>query len=276
MPTPERPLILISNDDGIHSPGLRALVEAVRGLGEILVVAPKEQQSSVGRGFLGGSGEVEEEDLGFTDPHIRAYSIEGSPALAARHGALLLASRKPDLCLSGINYGENMGAGITISGTIGATIEAATFGIPGIAVSFEVEEQYHHSHEASVDFSVAAVFAHRFASRVLTYELPPDVDILKVDVPQTATSTTPWRVTRVSRRPYYQSVIGYGADGRKEFAGYHRQIDVETLEPDSDIYALVVDRVVSVAPVAIHMRANVDRQLLERLLSNEDKSQETE
>lgn len=269
MPRQENPLILISNDDGVHSPGLRALIEAVRDLGEILVVAPKEQQSSVGRGFLRGKGEVQEEDLGFSDSHIRVYSIEGSPALAARHGALLLASRKPDLCLSGINYGENMGAGITISGTIGATIEAATFGIPGIAISLQVEEQYHHSQEESVDFSVAAIFAHHFASRVLAQELPPDVDILKVDVPDTATANTPWRLTRVSRFPYYHSIIEHDAEGRKRFAGYRRKIDLSTLEPDSDIYALVVDRVVSVAPIAIHMRANVDRRLLEQLLSDE-------
>lgn len=270
MPRPQNPLILISNDDGVHSPGLLALVEAVRGLGDILVVAPKEQQSSVGRGFLGGNGEVQEEDLGFTDPHVRVYSLKGSPALAARHGALLLASRKPDLCLSGINYGENMGAGITISGTIGATIEAATFDIPGIAVSLEVDEQYHHSHGASVDFSVAALFAHRFASRVLACGLPPGVDILKVDVPESATGSTPWRITSVSRRPYYYSIIGCDADGRKKFAGYRREIDVDALEPDSDIYAFVVDRVVSVSPIAITMRANVDPTLLSRLLLDEE------
>lgn len=270
MARPHRPLILISNDDGVHSPGLRALVEAVRDLGEILVVAPKVQQSSVGRGFLGGGGETEEEDLGFDDPCVRVYSIKGSPALAARHGALLLASHKPDLCLSGINYGENMGAGITISGTVGATIEAATFGIPGIAISLQVEEQYHHSQEESIDFSVAAIFAHRFASRVLDQGLPPDVDILKTDVPDTATASTPWRVTCVSRFPYYHSIIEYDSDGHKRFAGYRRKIDLSTLEPDSDIYALVVDQVVSVAPIAIHMRANVDPRLLERLLSEEE------
>ena len=72
-------------------------MEAIRGLGEILVAAPKEQQSSVGRGFIGGTGEAQEEDLGFSDPLISVYSIGGSPALAARHGALLLAPRLPDL-----------------------------------------------------------------------------------------------------------------------------------------------------------------------------------
>ena len=270
MPKPQNPLILISNDDGVHSPGLRALVEAVQGLGDILVVAPKEQQSSVGRGFLGGNGEVQEEDLGFTDPHVRVYSLKGSPALAARHGALLLASRKPDLCLSGINYGENIGAGITISGTIGATIEASTFGIPGIAVSLEVDERYHHSHDASVDFSAAALFARRFASRVLACGLPPGVDILKVDVPETASGNTPWRITSVSRRPYYHSIIGCDADGRKTFTGYRREIDVDALEPDSDIYAFVVDRVVSVSPISITMHANVDPTLLRQLLLDEE------
>ena len=272
MPSPQNPLILISNDDGVHSPGLLALVEAVRDLGDILVVAPKEQQSSVGRGFLGGNGEVQEEDLGFTDPHVRVYSLKGSPALAARHGALLLAPRKPDLCLSGINYGENMGAGITISGTIGATIEAATFGIPGISISMEVEEQYHHSHEASVDFSVAGYFARRFASRILANRLPLGVDILKVDVPDSATVSTPWRITSVSRQVYYHSIIGCATDGRKKFTGYRREIDLDALEPDSDIYAFAVDRIVSVSPIAITMRANVDSLQLRQLLLDDERA----
>jgi len=270
MPEGRKPLILISNDDGVRSPGLRALIEAVRDLGDILVVAPEEQQSSVGRSFLGGNGEAKQEDLGFDDPNIRVYSIEASPALAARYGALLLAPHKPDLCLSGINYGENMGAGITISGTIAAAIEAATFGIPGIAVSLEVEERYHHTLGESVDFTVAAFFAHRFAQPVLAHGLPPDVDILKVDVPDSATRSTPWRITRVSRFPYYQSVVECDAQGRKRFAGYRRKVDLSTLERDSDIYALAVDRVVSVSPIAIHMRANVDPQVLRRVLSGEE------
>lgn len=261
------PLILVSNDDGVHSPGLRALVEAIRGLGEILVAAPKKQQSSVGRGFIGGTGEARREDLGFDDPLVTVYSIEGSPALATRHGALLLASRKPSLCLSGINYGENLGAGVTISGTVAATIEAATFGIPGIALSLEVSEEHHFSYDESTDFSIAAALARRFTSRILSQGMPAGVDILKVDTPQDATADTPWRVTCVSRYPYYYSTIGRDADGRKKFTGYERKVDLNTLEPDSDIYALAVDRVVSVAPMAIHMRANVNPESLQRFLA---------
>ena len=241
----------------------------MRGLGEILVAAPKEQQSSVGRGFIGGTGEAQEEDLGFRDPRIAVYSIAGSPALATRHGALLLAARKPDLCLAGVNYGENLGAGVTISGTVAATIEAATFGIPGIAVSLEVDEEHHFSYDESIDFSVAAAVARRFAERILSDGMPDGVDILKVDIPQDASIDTPWRVTRVSRFPYYYSNIAYDAEGRKKFAGYRRQIDLDTLEPDSDIYALGVDCVISVAPMAIHMRADVDEEDLRRFLTGE-------
>ena len=93
---------------------------------------------------------------------------------------------------------------------------------------------------------------------------------MKVDVPESATGSTPWRITSVSRFPYYYSIIGCDAHGRKQFTGYRREIDVETLEPDSDIYAFAVDRVVSVSPISITMRANVDPTQLRQLLLDEE------
>jgi 5'-nucleotidase len=261
-----QPLILITNDDGIHSPGLRALIESVHDLGDILVVAPKRQHSSVGRAFLGDASKLTREDLGFSSPSIETYSMDASPALAVRHALLLVASRKPSLCLSGINYGENLGAGISISGTIGAAIEAASLGVPGIAISVQTDPEYHTSHDASIDFAVSAVFARSFAERLLAHGLPQGVDILKVDVPTTATADTPWHLTSTSSQPYWRSTVGRDTDGNKFFIGYQSGFDLDTLERDSDIYAFAIDHVVSVSPLAIHMRPCIDTKILQDML----------
>jgi 5'-nucleotidase len=102
---------------------------------------------------------------------------------------------------------------------------------------------------------------------MLAHQLPPDVDILKVDVPSDATLDTSWRVTRASRQSYYVPIPRPTPteDGRLE-VDYKVQIDVNTLEPDSDIQALAVDRVVSVCPLSIDMTSRVDTSVLAAML----------
>ena len=256
------PLILVTNDDGIASPGLRAAIWAVRDLGQILVVAPKGQQSGASRNFLPNLGTTCQENIEVDGVQVPAFSVEAAPAPTVRRAILTLAPRAPDLVVVGINYGENVGVGITISGTIGAAIEAASFGIPTLAVSLETEKKHHFSHSEEVDFTVATHFTRRFAQRLLSVPLPPGVDILKVDVPMDATSQTPCRLTRVSRQRYFQSIVGPDEKGDRRLVGYDIQIDFDALEPDSDIYALSVERVVSVSPLTIDLTAKVD---LERL-----------
>ena len=125
----ERPLILITNDDGIRSPGLRAAVEAVADLGEVFVVAPQDQQSGTGRAIVGQRGQtpVEESLLVWGTP-MKAYSVAGSPAMAVLYALLVLVPRRPSLAIAGINYGENLGTDVTVSGTVGAALEAADLG----------------------------------------------------------------------------------------------------------------------------------------------------
>jgi 5'-nucleotidase len=254
----DKPLILITNDDGIASPGLAAAVAAVRDLGEVLVVAPKDQQTGASRNFLRRPGRHYEHVLHIDGVPVPAIAVEASPAQVVRAALLLVASRPPDLLIAGINYGENVGVGITISGTIGACIEGATFGVPALAVSLETEIQHHLSHDDDVDFTVASHVTRRVARLMLQRPLPGGVDILKVDVPQGATVETPWRITRVSRQRYFESIVVEDPErGGRRFAGYTRRIDPETLEPDSDVYALAVDRVVSISPLTIDLTAHV-------------------
>ncbi len=255
---PDRPLILLTNDDGIASPGLYAAVEAAAPLGELLVVAPKTQQTAAGRSLPPAPGSVERFPMRLADgQEVEAYALLGSPAQAVRGGLLLLAGRQPALLISGINYGENVGVGVTISGTVGAAIEGATFGVPALAVSLETEIEHHRAHSRAVDFGVAAHFTRLFARMMLELSLPPHTDLLKLDVPAGATIETPWRITRVSRQNYFHSIVGE-LEGIRRITGYERQVDLATLEPDSDIYAIMVDNVISLTPITVDLTAQSD------------------
>ena len=119
------PLILFTNDDGIDSPGLWAAVKAFEGLGDRLVVAPKEQQSGVGRSLANRDGDNSGRLYPIEAPEgetWQAYTVDATPANTVLYGALEVADRCPALVVSGINYGENAGSGITISGTVGAAL----------------------------------------------------------------------------------------------------------------------------------------------------------
>jgi len=260
----ERPLILVTNDDGIASPGLRAAVEAVLPLGEVLVVAPRHQQTGTGRSIPPRGGRIYPMPIPVGGGTVQAYAVDCTPALAVMYALVEITARRPRLAVSGINYGENIGSEITSSGTIGAALEAASFGVPALAVSLATDKRYHYTHSEVVDFSTAAFFTRYFAHRLLETPLPPDVDILKVDVPAEATPRTPWRITRVSRQRYYYPLpSGQPPSVDHRPLGYEVRVDVDSLEPDSDIFALVVDQVIAVCPLSLDMTARVDLKLLE-------------
>ena len=258
------PLILITNDDGISSPGLRAAATALAELGEVLVVAPAVQQSGAGRSMPPASeGSIVRHRIALNGGQIDGYAVEGSPAQAVQHGVLEIASRRPDLLVSGINYGENIGSAITVSGTVGAAMEGADFGIPSIAFSQQTDPCYYLNASESVDLGVAMHFLQFFARPVIEVGLPPGADLLKIDVPMSATLQTPWRWTRLSRQRYFHPVKPHRRrPGDPGPMGFEPRIDLDRLEPDSDICSIAVDGVVSVTPVTLDMTARVERELL--------------
>lgn len=264
-----RPLILLTNDDGVRSPGLLAAAEAVCDLGDLLMVAPATQQTGMGRGMPPvPGGLVVEEHLQVACHDVPAYAVSGSPAQAVVYAVLALAPRRPDLAISGINYGENLGTSVTASGTVGAALQAAEFGIPALAISLETLKAYHFNHGTDVDWSIAAAIGRRFAEVMLHQQLPADVDVLKIDVPADATPHTPWRITRQSRQPYYEMYRAAISERKGELPrlDYGVNIHWETLEPDSDIYAFARDRVISVTPLSHDLTSRVDLAALGRLL----------
>jgi len=268
----ERPLILFTNDDGIASPGLWAVAEAFADLGDILIAAPRVQQSGMGRSLpLSSEGRL----IAYENPEAkfayRAFAVDGTPAQSVQHGILELADRRPALVVSGINYGENTGNGVTISGTVGAALEAASFGVPALAVSQGVNIDLHMSYSRDVDFAPAAAFSRQFGLRLLQHpSQPDDVDVLKIEVPKGATLQTPWRVTRLSRRRVYWPTrperVGLGEIGR---LGYHFDADPSKAEPDSDVYAVLHDGVVSVTPISLDLTSRTDLFRMQQILAGE-------
>ncbi len=258
------PLILVTNDDGIHSPGLHAVVRAVCDLGEVIVAAPRRQQTSASRSYPPVRDKaIYQEEIPVNCHTVVAYGLEASPAQAVLSALLDLLPCPPDLLISGINFGENLGTGVTISGTIGAAIEAASFGVPGLAVSLETSKEFHYHHSDAVDFAAAAAFTRRFAQIVLAGKLPPDVDILKIDVPADAQPDTPWRMVRVSRQRYHvPRPSGRRSLSEQKGIDYGVWVDWDTLEPDSDVHALAVERVVAVSPLSIDLTARADLSAL--------------
>jgi len=262
------PLILVTNDDGITSPGLRAAVQAALPLGQVLVVAPARQWSGAGRSMPPGpAGHSAPYPLKVDGQPVIAHQVDASPALVVSRALLELAPRRPALIISGINYGENLGTDVTISGTVGAALQGAALGIPALAASLQTPKETHANPSDSVDFTAAIHFTRLFARRILLATLPFDVDVLKVDVPDDATPETPWRLTRVSRHAYFVAAAPQQRNpAQSERIDYESLSHPERTEHDSDIYALAVDRVVSVAPLSLDLTSRVAYGELEALL----------
>ena len=258
---PVRPLILVTNDDGLESPGLHAAAEAVADLGDLLIAAPASQQTSMSRAFVTGDGvgAITRHELQVAGRSVAAYSIVGSPVVAVTHALLELADRLPDLCLSGINYGENVGGALGVSGTVAAALEAEAHGIPGVAASMQVDiSQWRHF--ADIDWTAAGFFTRLLAQQVLTDGLPDDVAVLNLNVPRGATASTELRRTVQSRQPYYVHSLPAGTRVltdplRLRIAA---SVDTDQLEADSDIRAVICDGVASVTPLSWSMTARTD------------------
>lgn len=170
----KRPVILVTNDDGITSPGIRALVEAARDLGQVVVVAPDSPQSGMGHAITIGDplrlNKVEIFD------GIDSWQCSGTPADCVKLARDKILHAKPDICLSGINHGANHSINVIYSGTMSAAMEAAIEGVPSIGLSLL-------DYRFEADFSVAQQVAHELASRMLSRPMPEHI-LLNVNIPK--------------------------------------------------------------------------------------------
>jgi 5'-nucleotidase len=170
--------ILVTNDDGVRAPGLLAVAEALRPLGEVTIVAPAENQSGKGHS-LTISDPIYVDQIKLTD-EIQAWSAVATPASCVKVALGALMPEKPDLVVSGINRGYNLGAVVYVSGTAGAAREAALGGIPAIAASMAVE--------GHPSYGAAAEMVRRVAERVKAQGIGPSA-FLNVNVPAGALET---------------------------------------------------------------------------------------
>jgi 5'-nucleotidase len=187
-------LILVSNDDGIHSEGLHALVDALQHVGEVVVVAPDREQSAVSHSL------TMHRPLRIRKLAKNRYAVDGTPTDCILLGVYrVLQGRWPDLVFSGINKGGNLGDDISYSGTVSAAMEGARLGIPSVAVSLVSRSQFR--------FKTAAHFARGLAERLL--KRPPEGPVLlNVNVPNLPLEDVRGvRLTRQGKRVYNGSVV---------------------------------------------------------------------
>jgi 5'-nucleotidase len=168
-----KPTILITNDDDITSPGIRNLVEAVKDLGKVVVVAPDKPQSGMGHAITIGSPLRMNQMKLFGD--IEAYQTSGTPVDCVKLAVDKILHRKPDLCLSGINHGANHSINVIYSGTMSAAMEASIEGIPSIGFSL-LDYRY------EADFTGARMTVNTIVKRLLMQKLDKHL-LLNVNIP---------------------------------------------------------------------------------------------
>lgn len=235
------PVILVTNDDGGSSQGIRVLSKALRSVGEVYIIAPEREQSAVGHAL------TLHRPLKFEKINNKTYSINGTPTDCIILGVNKLLPQKPDLIVSGINNGGNMGDDITYSGTVAAAIEGTLLGILSLAISFAGKTQ---SHKKSLRLEEVAQFTQRLASQVLKKGLPPDT-FLNVNVPNSP-KIKGIKLTRQGKRVYDNSIQEMlDPRGRKHF-WIGGGVPMWELGEDTDFEAVQSD-FISVTPIHLDL-----------------------
>lgn len=224
----ERPLILISNDDGVQAPGLHRLIETVMPLGDVIAVAPDGPRSGQSSAMtVNGPLHITRHD---DIDGAEVYSISGTPVDCIKLALHHIVPRRPDLVLAGINHGSNAGVNIIYSGTMGAVLEACMQGIPAIGYSL-----MHHSMQA--DFSQCLPYIKLITERVLAHGLPHDV-CLNVNFP-TRVKIEGLKVVRAARSHWTEEYREYTDPHGKPFYWLTGNIvNEEPDNPDTDMYWL--------------------------------------
>ncbi|MNK10983.1 5'-nucleotidase SurE [compost metagenome] len=171
----KKPLILVTNDDGITAPGIRALISVMKELGDVVVVAPDSPQSATGHAItINSTLFINKIDI---DPDIETeYSCSGTPVDCVKFAVNEILKRKPDLCVSGVNHGSNSSINVIYSGTMSAAVEAGIEGIPAIGFSLL-------DYNWNADFEPIKSSIKKITSQVLENGLPEGV-ILNVNFPK--------------------------------------------------------------------------------------------
>ncbi len=236
--TKKKPLILVTNDDGVYAPGIYALYQAVCDLGEAMVVAPESEQSAVGHALtISDPLRVKEIDR---YGEFFGYAVNGTPADCVKLGVKAILPRSPDLVVSGINQGPNTAINVIYSGTVSAATEGTLMGIPSIAFSL--------ASFSKSEFEFAARFARHLAKRVLEDGLPAGT-LLNVNIPALPEKEILGvKITRQGRgryEEYFEKRVDPMNRNYYWLSGKKLQLDKES---DVDDVA-VMERYVAITPI---------------------------
>ena len=244
--------ILVTNDDGVSSAGLRALADAMRKLGTVCIVAPEREQGAVGHSI------TLHKPLRLSRIAKDVYAVNGTPSDCVVLAVTQLFRKPPDLVVSGINRGVNLGDDVTYSGTVSAALEGTLLGVPSLAISQEGTRNF--------QFKTAAYYARQIARTVLERGLPEET-FLNVNIPDRLRASIPGvRLTSLSRRRFENPVVEkVDPRGRRYYWIAGTRISWER-HPPSDHEALR-QGMVSITPLHIDV---THYQALEQLRSWED------
>ncbi len=234
----KKPLILVTNDDGIYAPGIEALVAVLSGLGEVKVVAPLTEMSAVGHAITLSDPlrvkEIEKQGIFF------GLAVNGTPADCVKLALTCLLERTPDIIVSGINAGSNTATNVIYSGTVSAAAEGVIYGVPSIAVSL--------TSFSYKDFSYSARIARQIAGKVLQNGLP-ERTVLNINVPAVPESEIKGiRVTRQGKGRYEEEF-----DKRQDPQGrtyYWMAGKRQVLDSDGDVDDIAIsENYVAITPI---------------------------
>lgn len=244
--------ILVTNDDGVRSDGIEALAEALAPLGEVTVVAPHAESSAIGHA-LTLARPLRLEQLG-----ERIYTVDGTPTDCVNVAVAHLFDARPDLVVSGINKGWNLGDDVTYSGTVAGALEGILLGIPSIAVSLQRTPTF--------DFSHAAAAAATLAGQVLTHGLPPRT-LLNVNL--SVGEPRGWRLTVQAERNHVTEVLR-GDDPRGRPYYWIDEGLSEWVPHGQSDYEAVREGWISVTPLQPNLTAHEALRFVETLLPGAD------
>ncbi|KCZ73145.1 5'-nucleotidase [Candidatus Methanoperedens nitroreducens] len=258
--------ILLTNDDGVYSTGIRAAYKSVSDLGDVTVVAPSVQKSGVGRGI--SIFEPLRISLANMDG-IRAYAVGGTPTDAVILGIFAVMKKMPDLVLSGFNVGENVSTDtVTTSGTIGAALEAASYGIPALAASIQVldeGEKFDDPRNYTYNFDTGIKIVNRIARNVIKHGLPPGVDLLNINIPRHATVDTEIEITRLARKIFVTDVEERHDPRGRPYYWISGEL-IRDAEEGTDVRAVMKKGHISITPLSLDSTARVDFKEINALL----------
>lgn len=251
----EKPIILITNDDGVTAPGIQNLVEAVRDLGKIVVVAPDKPQSGMGHAITIGQP-LRLHKL-HTEDNVETWSCTGTPVDCVKLAVDKVLHRKPDICLSGINHGANHSINVIYSGTMSAAVEAAIESIPSVGFSLL-------DYRIDADFTGARKFVKIIVEKMLSTKLDKHT-VLNVNIPAVAPELLKgYKICKQAYAKYEEDFIERNDPHGRHYYWLTGEFVNFDKGKDTDVWALA-NNYVSVVPVQFDLTNYVLKAKLEKL-----------